>query len=103
MWKALRSGYGQAERSQAQRLKAVVAEHKIKVPLHCFLPVVETCASQTKGCAPPPLASSWWPSPPRHCTAGHLEMHAPHSQRHHQVSGDEEVVAALSGMAALHA
>ena len=31
MWKALRSGYGQAERSQAQRLKAAVAQHDIKV------------------------------------------------------------------------
>ena len=31
MWKALRSGYGQAERSQALRLKAAVAEHGIKV------------------------------------------------------------------------
>ncbi|CAK0764500.1 hypothetical protein CVIRNUC_003164 [Coccomyxa viridis] len=31
VWKALRSGYGQAERSQALRLKAAVAEHGIKV------------------------------------------------------------------------
>lgn len=31
MWKALRSGYGETERSQALRLKAVVAEHGIKV------------------------------------------------------------------------
>lgn len=36
VWKALRSGYGQAERSQAQRLKAAVAEHGIKVPLQCL-------------------------------------------------------------------
>ena len=33
VWKALRSGYGQAERSQALRLKAAVAEHGIKVGL----------------------------------------------------------------------
>jgi len=31
VWKSLRSGYGETERSQAQRLKAVVAKHGIKV------------------------------------------------------------------------
>ena len=33
VWKALRSGYGQTERSQALRLKAAVAQHGIKVGL----------------------------------------------------------------------
>ena len=44
MWKALRSGYGQAERSQALRLKAAVAEHGIKVGLRDLRPCLsETC------------------------------------------------------------
>ena len=48
MWKALRSGYGQAERSQAQRLKAAVTGHRIKVMLQCAkskLPKAMLCAA----------------------------------------------------------
>ena len=53
VWKALRSGYGQTERSQAQRLKAVLAERGIKVPLHSPLPWLPSAVFQKPRCPLP--------------------------------------------------
>ena len=89
VWKALRSGYGQAERSQAQRLKAVAADRGIKVPLRCFQLELSICASHTECSAR--LLLHGVASPP----ARQLRMHhIPEGPA--KLPADEEVVYLLS-------